>query len=205
MGTPNNVAQSSKRSAEAVEPPPLIDAGKLDVIVEDPMRDGAVFNQPIDDGSLQAQKAPVLEKQQSDSSVTDSSNNPLVLNTSNTSPAESRTSLDSRVSSNEELGAQSQKRQPHRLAKIRGHHESTSEQRDENWLQNRSITELMITKAVPETTTSERPRGVLTKKDRLLKGTDMPSEDAEGTGSMPLAVTNGQGREESASKKSSSL
>jgi hypothetical protein len=167
------------------------------------MRDGAVFNQPIDGPSLTAQEAPLLEKRQSESSPTDASKTLPVRNASSASLAHNRTLLETHVSGNDP-GAQQQKSKPRKLTKTRGNSDSNSEQREGTRHPNRSIAEMMKNKAVPEKT-GERARGVLFRRDRSLKGTSTPTEDAASTDGMPMAVMNGDGEETAPSDTTASM
>merc|ERR1712025_1231888 len=88
--TPNSATPSSQPSVEVVQPPPPTEEPKPDIIIDDPMRDGAIFNQPIDDSSLQAQDAPMLEKRWSETSGPDTSKSRAPRNASSISPSESR-------------------------------------------------------------------------------------------------------------------
>lgn len=186
------------RSVQEIQAPEPPKATKQppQMTVDDPMRDGAVFNQPVDDQSLTATDFPVMD------ATTDGSTAPgkdiPVRSTSSTSLALSRTSNDSRSGSATDQTQATQKRQQRKLTKPRGNSD-TSLARDKP----HGHSDTMVEKLVVEKT-AERPRGILTKKDRQTKSSPAV-EDGERPENTPLVSRENTSANGSAPTQSSSL
>lgn len=148
--------------------------------VDDPMRDGAVFNQPLDDQSLTATDAPIMETTGSDSSTPAPAGLP-VRNTSSTSLALSRTSSDSKTGSTPDHipGHDLQKRQQRKLTKSRGNSDTNLDKQHRERDKPRGNSDSLLGK-LSSVDKGDRPKGVLTKKDRQAKSPAVAVEDGEG-------------------------
>ena len=167
-----------------------------EMTVSDPMRDGAVFNQPLDATSLQAKDSPVLEVSTGDGSMSTSIPGRDYLNqsSSSTSLALSRSSSESRISnmgSAAESSSQPPKRQPRKLTKNRGNSDTI-------------VDKTVSDKAAPDKST-ERHKGVLTKKAPQQKGSATPTGDGNGVESPSLAAKDELTRSTSAPQQAPSL
>lgn len=183
--------EDNKRSIEVVKPPAATQQPPQ-MTVDDPMRDGAVFNQPIDDQSLAATDFPIMDASGESSAPSTGSKDVPIRNASSTSLALSRTSSESRNGSvtDNTIGQTLQKRPQRKLTKSRVNSETVNE------------------KALSIEKTAEKPRGVLTKKDRQLKSSATPIEDGEGPENTPLVSSRDEANNianGSASTQSSSL
>lgn len=165
--------------------PPAANKQPPQMTVNDPMRDGAVFNQPIDDQSLTATDFPIMDAGGESSTPNSAGRDVPIRNTSSTSLALSRTSSEARLGSATEptSGQPPQKRQQRKLTKPRGNSDTNLERQNTGQIKPRvdeGVTEkLSIEKTV------DRPRGVLTKKDRQSKSSTAATEDGEGPENTP--------------------
>ena len=149
------------------------------------MRDGAVFNQPLDESSLHAKESPMLERQPSDTSTLTPGTGPIRNTSSSSLLALSRTSCDSRTSnvgSTTDGSSQQQKRLPRKLTKSRGNSDANVERRDGDKTKPRgnsdSLTEKFSMDKLDKL--ADRTKGVLTKKGPQPKTTTTAVEDGSG-------------------------
>lgn len=159
--------------------------------ISDPMRDGAVFNQPLDDTSLLAKDFPMFENATTE--TTPGLKDRPVRSTSSTSLALSRTSSDSRVSvigpAVEASSSNPLKRQPRKLTKSRGNSDTNIERRDAEKAKARINSDTAIEKLSSEKL-AERPKGLLTKRSlhhRSSSATNLV-EEGQKSDSTLLAV-----------------
>ncbi|KFH41477.1 hypothetical protein ACRE_078250 [Hapsidospora chrysogenum ATCC 11550] len=145
--------------------------------VSDPMRDGAVFNQPMDPTGRQAVDFPMYENISSGSATpVPGRDGPIQSGSSTGLRDTSGSSGDGGCAHSRELATDgtvqsTTKRQPHKLSKVRSNNHGAADGNNKDGAVDKPST--------------ERPRSVLTKKALQTKGSTPPTADGEGTGIPP--------------------